>query len=294
MNDLHLQWNELDRILQLDADINGSARAPPSLWTDAWRLYEDVCLACAGLLTGRPWRSRHGSEESWAEAEEYGLASGPVRVRTHGEGIEGRPMTIPGSPARSRSFRRASERTFPEPWTAAPSTQGGASQDIYKDDDDDDDDGYDEAEEEEEGEDGHGTVLVRDRQSRTTLALLQTFHAQTRFWLSRLAALLPPHTDHNPETAYTDAPAPPGHGDAREDDRGAEMVVQLAPRDVLELELSPLSSLDARFVEWLAEEYGASHAHAGVRVFVKRGWRDLLGLVFAVGGAPSSSSSASS
>jgi hypothetical protein len=201
-------------------------------------------------------------------------------------------MTIPGGPVRSRSFRRPSGRSFPEPWTAAPSTQGGASQDIYKDDDGDD--GYDEVEGDGEGDDWHDAVLVRDRQSRTTLALLQTFHAQTRFWLSRLAALLPPHTDHNHETAYTDTPPPPDDGDAREDECGAEMVVQLAPRDVLELELSPLSSLDARFVEWLAEEYGASRAGAGVRVFVKRGWRDLLGLVFAVGGAPSSSSSASS
>ena len=283
LNDLHPQWNELDRILQLDADTNGSARAPPSLWTDAWRLYEDVCLACAGLWTGRPWRNSHDSEESWAEAEEYGLAGGPVRVRAHGEGIEGRPMTVPGGSARSRSFRRASERSIPEPWTAAPSTQDDAPKDVYKDDDDGD--GDEEAEEEEGGEDEDDAVLVRDRQSRTTLALLQTFHAQTRFWLSRLAALLPPRTDH--ETTYTDAPAP-DDGDAREDERGAEMVVQLSPRDVLELELSPLSSLDARFVEWLAEEYGVSRAGAGVRVFVKRGWRDLLGLVFAVGGASSS------
>jgi len=293
MNDLHLQWNELDRILQLDADTKGSARVPPSLWTDAWRLYEDVCLACAGLWTGLPWRNRHGPDESWAEAEEYGLAGGPVRVRPHGEGIEGRPMTVPGGSTRRRSFRRASERSFPEPWTDAPSTQDGAPKDIYKDDDDDDDDGDEEAEEEEEGEDRDDAVLVRDRQSRTTLALLQTFHAQTRFWLSRLAALLPPRTDHDHETTYTDGPAP-DDGDAREDEGGAEMVVQLAPRDVLELELSPLSSLDARFVEWLAEEYGASRAGAGVRVFVKRGWRDLLGLVFTVGGASLSSSSTSS
>jgi hypothetical protein len=252
---------------------------------DAWRLYEDVCLACAGLWTACPWRNRHGSEESWAEAEEYRLAGGPVRVRAHGEGIEGRPMTVPAGSARSRSFRR---RTFPEPRTAAPSTQDGASNDVYKDDDD-----HPDGDEAEEGEDGDDAVLVRDRQGRTTLALLQTFHAQTRFWLTRLAALLPPRTDH--ETTYTDAPlAAPDDGDAREGERGAAMVVQLAPRDVLELELSPLSSLDARFVEWLAEEYGASHAGAGVRVFVKRGWRDLLGLVFAVSGVSSSSSSASS
>jgi hypothetical protein len=45
------QWNELDRILQLDADTSSSAHAaaPPSLWTDAWRQYEDVSRLCGAL-----------------------------------------------------------------------------------------------------------------------------------------------------------------------------------------------------------------------------------------------------
>jgi hypothetical protein len=74
MNGLQLQWNELDRNLQLDTDADGSGRAPPSLWVDAWCPHEDVRFACAGRWTGRPRRIRHGSEESWAEGEEYGLA----------------------------------------------------------------------------------------------------------------------------------------------------------------------------------------------------------------------------
>jgi hypothetical protein len=47
MNELHLQpeWNELDRISQLDADADRYGRAPSSFWTDARRLYKDVCLA---------------------------------------------------------------------------------------------------------------------------------------------------------------------------------------------------------------------------------------------------------
>ena len=90
--------------------------------------------------------------------------------------------------------------------------------------------------------------------------MLHTLHAQTRFWVQveRLTALLP---------------AP--------DEEKGETVGELTPRDVLELELGPLSTLDAEFVEWLAEEYGG-----GVRVSVRRGWRDVLGLVFApCGGA---------
>ncbi|KAH9954085.1 hypothetical protein BC827DRAFT_1262315 [Russula dissimulans] len=285
-------WNELDRILQLDADINGSARAPPSLWTDAWRLYEDVCLACAGLWTGRGWRSQPGSQESWAEAEERRSVNATVhvRVRAHGEGIEGRPMTITGGSARttSRPYRRVSKRYLPSPWTAAPSTQDDAPKDMYNDDDDDDD-----VQVEDEGEE-EGAVLVHNRQSRTTLALLQTFHAQTRFWLSRLAALLPPPPPPPPppaSEALIDVDGDVGQEGQRERAAEKAVVIQLAPRDVLELELGPLSDLDARFVEWLAEEYSA---RAGVRVSVRRGWRDLFGLVFASGGGASSSSSSSS
>jgi hypothetical protein len=55
---------------------------------------------------------------------------------------------------------------------------------------------------------------------------------------------------------------------------------------------SPLSSLNACFVEWLVEEYGAG---AGMRVSgnVRHGWRDLVGLVFPVGAGSSVSSSSS-
>jgi hypothetical protein len=196
-----------------------------------------------------------------------------VRVRAHGEGIEGRPTMTAGRSARSRSYRRASEQYFPSPWAATSLTRDAAPKAAYKDDEDDDEEG--------EGEDEDDAMLVRNRQSRTTLALLQTFHAQTRFWLSRLASLLPPAPQPEHDSTSTDP----------DTDADSEMTVevQLAPRDVVELELSPLSTLDARFVEWLGEEYG----YGSTRVTVRRGWRDLLGLVFAMGGggggsAPSS------
>jgi hypothetical protein len=66
------------------------------------------------------------------------------------------------------------------PWTASPTAQKNSAKEAYKDDEEGDDD-------EEEEED---TVVVHNWQSRTTLALLQTFHVQMRFWLSRLAVLL--------------------------------------------------------------------------------------------------------
>lgn len=273
------QWNELDRILQLDADTSGSAHAaPPSLWMDAWRLYEDVCLVCAGLWAGGPWRNnRHDLQKSWTGIEEDRFLDNPVRVRAHGEGIEGRPIAVAsaGGPARRRSYHRATQRYLPSPWMAITPSVAEVTKDPYHDDD-------------EEGEEGESTTLVHDRQSRTTLALLQTFHAQTRFWLSRLATLLPPQCT---ATSASDGLRTNDLGGTEEaSERDEVVVVQLAPRDVLELELSPLSSLDAQFVEWLVEEYGAGSGMR-VSVSVRRGWRDLLGLVFTVGGVSDSSSS---
>ena len=273
------QWNELDRILQLDADTGGSARAtaPPSLWTDAWRLYEDVCLVCAGLWAGGSWRNnRHGLQESWTGTEEDRFLDNPVRVRAHGEGIEGRPIAVAtaGGSTRTRSYRRTTQRYLPSPWMATTTsvTDDEMTKDAYHDDN-------------EEGDEGESAALVRDRQSRTTLALLQTFHAQTRFWLSRLGTLLPP-----PSASGELRTNELGGTEEETRERDEVVVVQLAPRDVLELELSPLSSLDAQFVEWLVEEYGAGSGMS-VTVSVRRGWRDLLGLVFPLGGSGSSSSS---
>ena len=232
------QWTELERILQLDEDTNGvaRARAPPAIWTwtDAWGVYEDVCLVCARLCSCL-WRNNgsgsssnstnHNDQWSWtARARRERRAE----VRARGEGIEGRPV----------SYRRRGVR-------------------IGKYDSSDAVDGIGEVVEgegEEEEEEENGAVLVRSRQTRTTLALLQTFHAQTRFLLSRLATVLP-----------------------SSDTQQQQM---MTPRDLVVLQLGPLSTLDARFVEWLAEEY----AEAGVEV--RRGWRDLLGgLVGAAAGS---------
>lgn len=239
-----------------------------------------MCLVCAGLWTGGPWRNnRHGLQENWTGAEEDRFLDNPVRVRTHGEGIEGRPVAVAaaGGSTRTRSYRRATERYLPSPWMATtPSVTGDdVTKDAYHDDDED-------------GEDGESEALVHDRQRRTTLALLQTFHAQTRFWLSRLATLLPPQCIATSDSSERTNELGGTEGETAE--RDEVVVVQLAPRDVFELELSPLSSLDAQFVEWLVEEYGAG-SDMRVSVSVRRSWRDLLGLVFTVGGGGSSSSS---
>ena len=95
----------------------------------------------------------------------------------------------------------------------------------------------------------------RNGQIMTALAILQTFHAHISFQVSVLESML----------ARQDSNAGPG-----------ETVVHLTPRDILAFELGPFSGFDARYLKWLADEYG-------VKVVVKRGWKDLLSAVFGYG-----------
>ncbi|KAH9168554.1 hypothetical protein EDB89DRAFT_2073835 [Lactarius sanguifluus] len=220
-------WTELDHILQLDADTNGVARARHAsalvwTWTDAWRVYEDVCVVRSRLYSGL-WRScssngPSGPHDQWAGSpRERSAARLYMRTET------------------SKGAGRCTARTMSTRGNTTPATKTTKT----------------------------ARVLVRSRQMRTILALLQTFYAQTRFLLSRLATVLP-----DAASSLSDA--------------------QLTPRDLLTLALGPLSSPDAQFVERLAEKYAG-----GARVSVRRGWRDLLGGLVgaAVGGSGAASSS---
>ncbi len=93
-----------------------------------------------------------------------------------------------------------------------------------------------------------------DGQLLTTLALLQTFHAHTSFQVSTLETFLPPLPDR------------------------PKSIVQLTPRDVLLFELGPLSGVDAKYLEWLGQEYGG-----GAQIVVRRGWKDVFGIIFGYG-----------
>lgn len=100
----------------------------------------------------------------------------------------------------------------------------------------------------------------REQQTLLTLALLQTFHAHTTNLLSKLSHHLP----RSPVQAAGDNLS----------------TIYLIPRDLYAFELGPLSGLDAQFIEWLGEEYGS---RVGVKVVVRRGWKDLARLVLTLG-----------
>ncbi|KAG6902148.1 hypothetical protein C0995_003905 [Termitomyces sp. Mi166 len=249
-------WNELDEILQLGHDHccsenDNEPLAPTTLprlgvaWADMWRVYEDVCVVCAGVWMGLGWRP--GATTSGRGAislegdDDFGLSvsgntltrEGPY-VRNLGMGIEGRPS---GS---TTTMRRSSAMS----WSSGRATVVGASSV--------DELGSSKTQQglsssrEEDG--GVADEERADRQLRTTLTLLQTLHAHTAFQLAVLASFLPPPQSPSSSTVY------------------------LYPKDMVRFELAPLSSSDAKYLEWLAQEYAVD-----TQIVIKRGWRDLVG-----------------
>ncbi|KAJ7769409.1 hypothetical protein B0H16DRAFT_1411336 [Mycena metata] len=288
-------WNELNRILSLDASSahehhaccapgmspdaaqNGKSSASPiTAWTDAWRVYEDVCVICAGLWMGG-WRgnstasySTAGGAANWGAVrlegdEDLSLralgvgvegSSGTTiggHVRSVGMGIEGGPK-VSGSTGLSRkSTRRSSGMS----WSSGRATVTGSSLAKGKGlpataDDEQEDEDLDDGEEMAEAARGQ-----RDGQILTTLSLLQTLHAHTSFQLSTLERFLPASTtNHQP---IDNAPG----------------VIALSSKDMSAFELGPMSGMDARYLEWIASEYGG-----GAAVVIKRGWKEMLGAIF--------------
>lgn len=276
-------WNELDRILHLDSDYSShhfccGSSSDPELkaklvppWTDVWRVYEDVCIICAGLWMGS-WRNNSTMSystidglENWGAVRLEGdhdlSIGGGTYVRNLGMGIEGRPgqggsdggsgsRRIPSqaislsSPAPAPSAMRRTSASSGK--TAVGSIASGRARESSSDsalsmNGEDDEERWD--------------MERKDRELRTTLSLLQTFYAHASFQLSVLESFLP------------------GSRERTCADEGK--TVYLSSKDLLAFELGPLSGSDAKYLEWLAQEYAGPF-----KVVVKRGWKELLAVLF--------------
>ncbi|KAL5514141.1 hypothetical protein ACEPAG_2902 [Sanghuangporus baumii] len=352
-------WTELDRILKLDssqmsshthihpaagglccspkssAPGSSSQGANANMLTDAFRLYEDVCLLCATLWMGLgTWRSnsrqsfasrdvdidtrspraeagvkatktwgaaRAPGDEDWSmegthmrtlgmgieggtspsssspkKKGKESAGSGEAKIRAVGLGIEGKPRrakTSSLSYSQGHGRKASGSSTLSTPSMKIPQNATAHIEAVHEE--------QEHEQNECEGEGGEGYRLTEEEQEdmrrqniQTTLALLQTFHANTVFWLSKLREMLPPPS--SPSTPSTGAGV--GYAVARrgsakgirlpsDDDENAqdgeagededdEEPLTITARDLLSLELGVLSELDARFVEWLVEAEG--------------------------------------
>ncbi|KAJ7844646.1 hypothetical protein B0H13DRAFT_2096329 [Mycena leptocephala] len=275
-------WNEINRILQLDASsahdhscctVASLSPDPKSksitAWTDAWRVYEDVCVICAGLWMGS-WRGNsvmsystadgaanwgsvrlEGDEDLSLRALGVEAASSPGgHVRSVGMGIEGGPKVSASGSGLTRTTTKTTRRSSGMSWSSGkatvtnpaspgPSSAKGRGAAVQMVPDEEDIEEYETAR--------------RDGQILTTLSLLQTLHAHTAFQLSTLESFLPK-------------------------DNAPGKVISFTYKDMTAFELGPMSGMDARYLEWLASEYGG-----GASVVIKRGWKEMLGAIFGYG-----------
>ncbi|KAM5541519.1 hypothetical protein V8D89_004709 [Ganoderma adspersum] len=312
-------WSELDRVLQLDSEDSVGSCCDPSLhcgkprnstsssWTDVWRVYEDVCVMCAGLWMGA-WRSTTATSsdpdtprrsENWGTSTTLGTGSirlegdDELNVRMLGLGIEGRPAGSGSTLTSSRPSRTTRRTSTMSVWTWAgikgANANAGDAQPMATATATATGEALAPSEEmfipgernklpEPAGLEDAEASARRNRQVLTTLALLQTFHANTTAIVSRLGTLLETRKLCNVTTSSRRLGLGSSAGLVGEGSSDGAGTVMLTPKDVMSFELGPFSGLDARFVEWLGEEYGG-----GVRVLVKRGWRDLVGLILGLG-----------
>ena len=117
----------------------------------------------------------------------------------------------------------------------------------------------------------------RDGQVMMAIALLQTFHVHASFHLSVLASLLPPSQMIGTHSNHSNHDGVQEEEEEEEEEEGALPMptLQMTPRDMAAFELGPLSGLDVRYVTWLVQEYAREY-----RFVMRRGWRDVLSVIF--------------
>jgi hypothetical protein len=194
-----------------------------------------------------------GDEDLSLRALGVEAASSPGgHVRSVGMGIEGGPKVSASASGSgltrmtTKTTRRSSgmswssgKATVTNPASPGPSSAKGKGAAVQMVPDEEDIEEYETAR--------------RDGQILTTLSLLQTLHAHTAFQLSTLESFLPK-------------------------DNAPGKVISFTSKDMTAFELGPMSGMDARYLEWLASEYGG-----GASVVIKRGWKEMLGAIFGYG-----------
>lgn len=206
-----------------------------------------------------------------------------AKMRTLGLGIEGRPQRSRSGHSRKGSSSSTMMKVTPSQSTSTyiecvdPNVSISEGQDVDRN-----------TMSPEDEED------MRRQNVQTTLALLQTFHANTVFWLSKLREVIPPPSAiSTPGGISSDRIAISSQDYTNAAEEGEEETLTITARDLLALELGVLSELDAKFVEWLAEAEGYSDSSSSGslsprarggrnarrrRVVVKRGWQELFGI----------------
>ncbi|QRV95416.1 LCHN protein [Ceratobasidium sp. AG-Ba] len=222
--------------LQSPQSSSESART----WVDPWRIYEEVCMFCAGVCGWIGWglglRDRGGAGVHLDGPDEALRRQDPVSLQSISAPL---PTASPTHHRQSRSLDHA----------------------------------------EHDRRRAHRRAHV--------LELMTLFHKYAAFLHARLSDIIDSH-DGQPQSSRKAKSSTASKTSFKFHSKSAsqtqallsngateERVLVLTSKDMLALDLSPLSTADAQFLEW----FGTTIARRDRRVVVKRTWRDMVSAV---------------
>ncbi|KAG8792032.1 hypothetical protein FRC12_007465 [Ceratobasidium sp. 428] len=245
------------------SESSASSGSGVKSWVDPWRIYEEVCIFCAGVCSWFGWTGGSGPREQRPSGSHSGGGVGGI----HLDGPDD-------------ALRPPSEHELPVQDTIVDPTTTNTTESAIRTD---------------------PAAEARRAQRRAhVLELMTLFHKYAAFLHARLSDIIDSY-DGQPQSsrkskgstgsktsigsfksAFSSKSQNPtqallGNGGGN-GGGGGEMgrTLVLTSKDMLALELSPLSAADAQFLEW----FGASVARRGGmgerRVVVKRTWKDMV------------------
>ncbi|KAF6747535.1 hypothetical protein DFP72DRAFT_1016174 [Ephemerocybe angulata] len=254
-------WGELDKVLRAPPNSSstytafgekpGPAASGAGAWlADAWQLYEDVCLVCAGAWMGT-LRTRNLGLGVAADGEGYGdvsaSAAGEARKREKYAALLEEGVEQAGDFGHSHTHGETSH-------IDAAAAAVGVSNETEPQPNQDAGDHYHD----------HDFTLVAPPTPDTREGLDILLHT------AALHAVFPSNLNLADAVTKTEGILA----------KVKAMTMTVTPRDLLSLDLNPLSAVDVKYLESVQREY-ASRVHlVHVGLVVKRGWRDLVGVVF--------------
>ncbi|KAG8740951.1 hypothetical protein FRC10_003521 [Ceratobasidium sp. 414] len=232
------------------SESSGSASTGVRSWVDPWRIYEEVCMFCAGMCSWIGWGS--GARDRDRDRPSYSNSNSGGQIH-----LDGPDDALRGPPSVHEMPRQDTQHAIREMSRQDPNAE------------------------------------TRRAQRRAhVLELMTLFHKYAAFLHARLADIIDSY-DGKPQSSRkskgsTGSKSSIGSFKSAFSSKtqnqtqallGAnepERTLVLTSKDMLALELSPLSAVDAQFLEWFGTTVARRNGMGERRVVVRRTWKDMV------------------
>ncbi|KAG9082107.1 hypothetical protein FRC06_005224 [Ceratobasidium sp. 370] len=228
------------------SESSRGASAGIKSWVDPWRIYEEVCMFCAGVCSWFGWGSGSRERPSYSNSNSGG--------RIH---LDGPDDVLRGPPSVHEMPRQDTQHAIREMSRQDPNAE-----------------------------------IRRTQRRAHVLELMTLFHKYAAFLHARLADIIDSY-DGQPQSSRkskvsTGSKSSIGSFKSAFSSKTQnqtqallgtgvpERMLVLTSKDMLALELSPLSAADAQFLEWFGTTVARRNGMGERRVVVRRTWKDMV------------------